>query len=213
MDNDFEGLYEEMLQEQASMLFDKMIDAKADFVISELENILESDLDFDEILKDDEDYEYVEEDVLEESDLSAAERRKIGRKMHKGAASKKAQRTKKRKAKRTLKPEEIQAKAKKWARLQLKKQLMKELPQDASIADKKRVEKRIDSKSMQQKLARLEKIRFRQLRKVGGHGEKLAVGSKKKGEEKKATKKDDKKTVNGVVKGLQNKVKDFKSGS
>jgi hypothetical protein len=138
--------------------------------------------------------------------LSVSDRRKIGRKMHRGAAGKKAQRTKKRNERKTLKPEQIQAKAKKWARLELKKKLMKELPKDATVADKIRVEKRLDSPQYKLRLERLEKRRFRALRKVGGHGSKLVDKSKGKEETKgKESKEDGKSKADQIVQAVKSK--------
>ena len=177
-------VYEEMLTESSEQRFDMWLETMAEDIVTEDEEILELEEDFieymfedcDEIEIVDEEEEIVDEELTEaekkkkKKKMSVTQRRKIGRILHRGANTKKAQRVKKRISRRRLKKDELEKRAHNWARLQLKKKLLKKLPTDSTAAQKGRIEDRLDKQQFQNRIDRMAKKRVRFLRKNQSRG-------------------------------------------
>ena len=128
----------------------------------------ECDIIFEEILHDEDLYSLYMENIE-----SSSQRRKVGRTLHRGASTAKAARSRKKNEKKTLNTKQIMKKARQWAISKLKQKMTGKMPDDASVADRQRAEKRLNSPMFAQKIERLTKLRFRQLKRVGGHGSRL----------------------------------------
>lgn len=219
MSENFEKIYEQMCEGVDSVLtsstssLDNLVDILGEDIIEEEErfflDMIYEDIDISEFTDD-------ELEQLDEASKTTGKRRKIGRILHRGASNKKAQRTKARNARKTLTSDQIMKKARKWAIEQMKKKVTGKLPSESSIADKKRAEKRIESPQFKQKIERLTKLRFRELRKVRGHGEALVAkdNAKKANDKAKSDPNNDKtsdtNTDNSkIVSAFKSVVKDF----